>query len=74
MKYVEALTEVSIRCPNAGIFISSIPPRKGLLDSDLNVQISMFNQKLKGLAESEPNVTYVDNYAYLSDDIKTIDG
>ena len=73
MKYVEALTEVSIRCPNAGIFISSVPPRKGRLNSDINVQISQFNQKLKGLAESEHNVTYIDNYPYLTDDLQTLD-
>ena len=73
MKYVEVLSSISDRCRNADIFISSIPPRKGKLDTWVNMQIQSLNQKLKELAEGECNLTYIDNNVYLTDDVTTID-
>ena len=74
MKYVETLTDMADKCPNANLFMSSVPPRKGQLSSTVNQQIRKFNAKLRELAESEANMTYVDNEIHLSDGIDTLEG
>ena len=40
MKYIELLNHVSDKCPKARIFMSSVPPRKGLVNRDINLQIA----------------------------------
>ena len=67
IKYTECATEISDKCPNARLFISSIPPRKGLLCAKINVDIRRMNHLLHNLAKSEDYITFIDHDVYLTD-------
>ena len=71
-QYVDLAVDVSIRCPNARIFISSIPPRKGSLKTKINRDIKRMNSRLSQLADQEEKITFVNNDRFLTDGQVTI--
>ena len=72
MEYVEEVVAISGKCPKATILMSSIPPRKGDLNSRINRQIRLFNAKLLALAQNEPNLVHIDNDAHLTESGQTV--
>ena len=74
--YTDLVMDVGLKCPNARIFISSIPPRKGSLTAKINRDIKRLNNKLKEMAEGEGEqpkmITFVNNDAFLTDGQVTI--
>ena len=68
MEYVENLSEISARCSRAEILISSILPRNESLNTKINRQIKLFNDKMKNLTDQEPNITFVDSWSCFADD------
>ena len=65
--YVELLASVSHDCPAAHLFISSVLPRVGKGQTQINEQITEFNKRLATLATMEENVTFIDNDIHLKD-------
>ena len=73
MQIADEIEEITDKCPNARLYISSIPPRKGELNRAINQQINRLNIKLKQYALNDEEIcTYVNNDAYLTDGERTI--
>ena len=72
--YVQLLETVSLKCPNARVYISGIPPRRGYLSTKMNRDIRRLNRKLETMAESEHGLTFINNWVFLSDDNTTLPG
>ena len=72
--YVELLGSINRRCPNARVYICSIPPRRGYLNCRVNTQIASLNARLESLATSEEGMTYVNNDVFLTDGVTTLPG
>ena len=70
--YVDLAADVSISCPNARIFISSIPPRKGSLKLKINRDIRRMNTSLSQLADNDERITFVNNDRFLTDGEETL--
>ena len=73
MRYTELVANVLEQCPNARVYVSGIPPRKGTLRDKVNRDIRRMNLKLERLAEEEENISFINNNVYLTDDSVTID-
>ena len=72
--YVDLAVDVGLKCPNARIFISSIPPRKGSLKSRINRDIRRMNTNLRKLGNDDQRMTYVNNDRFLTDGSDTLPG
>ena len=72
--YVDLVVDVGLKCPNAKIYISSIPPRKGSLNAKINRDIKKMNERLEKLEKSEhgSKITYVNNDVLLTDNLVTL--
>ncbi len=73
-EYIEALSSVSTRFPNAEIVISSVPPRvKDIADvtaEQCNNEIRVLNDMLRKLSTDETNVMFIDNDSGLTHENK----
>ena len=72
--YVQLLDTVQRKCPNARVYVSSIPPRRGYLSSKMNRDIRRLNRRLEELADKEDGLTFINNTIFLSDDKVTLPG
>ena len=71
MKYTECISEISEKCPNARVFISSIPPRKGMISDKINNDIRKMNHMLYNMTKQEEKITYINHDVYLLDTTST---
>lgn len=74
MEYIELLGSVNRKCPNARVYISSIPPRRGYLNCKVNIQIATLNARLESLATSDEGMTFINNDVFLTDGRATLHG
>ena len=72
LQYVDLCVDVGLKCPNARIFVSSIPPRKGALRAKINRDIHRLNSSLRKLADDDEKMTFVNNNRFLTDEQVTI--
>ena len=70
--YVQLLETVNRKCPNARVYISGIPPRRGDLTTKVNRDIRRLNRLLESLADSEDELTFINNWIFLSDEKFTL--
>ena len=59
--YVELLNSISNSCPKASVIISSILPRNGHKNVNINEQVNELNKKLSELAWREDKIYFSDN-------------
>ena len=67
LQYVDLLVDVGLQCPNARIFVSSVPPRRGSLKTKVNRDIKRMNSRLRELADEDDKMTFVNNDRFLTD-------
>ena len=72
LEYVELLACITRRCSNARVYMTGILPRKGDLNSPINIQRAKMNAKLDSLSLSEENHTFVDVDVFLTDGSTTL--
>ena len=72
--YVQLLETVRLKCPNARIYITGIPPRRGDLTSKDNRDIRRMNRKLLELDNFKEGLTFINIWVFLSDDKRTLPG
>ena len=72
VNYVDTAVDVSLKCPNARLYLSGILPRKGSLRSKENRDIMRMNKKIRGLGNDEERMTYVNNDCFLTDGQNTL--
>ena len=67
LHYVELLNSITTTVPKAKILLSSVLPRAGHGNTNINKQIEDFNKKLSKLASEEDNVYFQDNDSFFVD-------
>ena len=72
LEYVDLCVDVGLKCPNARIFVSSVPPRKGALRAKINRDIHRLNSRLRKLADDDDKMTFVNNDRFLTDEQVTL--
>ena len=70
-QYLQQLSEIDRKCPNAEIIVCSIPRRiehyKSTVQKSINGQINSFNAKLRETADDSPRVHFCNTIPYLTD-------
>ena len=67
LQYVELLNSISTTMPKAKILMSSILPRAGYGNTNINKQIKEFNKRLSKLADEEENLFFQNNDSQFED-------
>ena len=71
--YVELLNTITNNCPKANIVVSSVLPRNGHQNTNINDQIKTFNRKLAELAWTEEKIQFSDNFGHFEGENDEVD-